>query len=162
VLGAEAVTGHQSFFKDNQGECGCGCGAYGTLKKPNRAGVSCVARKCKCRSCIGLANKRKGQRKQAKAVTALGIPRSSIHPGHEEFLGGAVRVEVKSGAQIKPAVTAYLRCEAQSEAQRPIGDHRPFAAVAMPDGMSDGVVMVRLSALHEFVAAMVENWGEAS
>jgi hypothetical protein len=156
------VTEHQSFFKDNQGECGCGCGVYGTLKKPSRDGTQCVARKCSCRRCIGRASKRKGQRKQAKAVAALGIPRSSIHPGHEEFLPGAVRVEVKAGAQIKPAVTAFLKCEAQSEAARPIGDHRPFVAVAMPDGMSDGVAMVRLSQLHEFVAAMVDNWGEAS
>lgn len=151
---------HTSYFKDNQGQCGCGldsCTLYGTLKKENRAGVRCV-RGCKCRSCMGRANKRKGQRKQAKAVTALGIPRSSIHPGHEEFLPGACRVEVKAGAQIKPAVTAYLKCEAQSEAARPVGDHRPFVAVAMPDGSSDGIVLVRLSSLHEFVAAMVENW----
>jgi hypothetical protein len=147
-----------------QGPCECGvesCDLWGTLKRENRAGKRCV-RGCRCKSCIGKANKRKGQRKQAKAVTALGIPRSSIHPGHEEFLGGAVRVEVKSGAQVKPAVTAYLKCEAQSEAARPIGDHRPFVAVAMPDGSSDGIAMVRLSNLHEFVAAMVENWSEAS
>lgn len=141
-------------------DCGCGCGLYGTPKKANRAGVQCV-RGCKCASCRGRNSKRKGQQKQAKAVTALGIPRSSIHPGHEEFLPGAVRVEVKAGAQIKPAVTAYLRCEAQSEAQRPIGDTRPFVAVMMPDGTSDGFCMVRLSNLHEFVAAMVENWGAA-
>lgn len=147
----------ETFFAD-KGDCGCGCGAFGTLKRPSRDGTRCVARKCKCRRCIGRNNKRKGQRKQAKAVTALGIPRSSISPGHEEFLPGALRVEVKAGAQVKPAVTAYLRCEAQSEAQRPVGDHRPFAAVAMPDGAADGIVMVRLSNLHEFVAAVVENW----
>lgn len=141
-------------------DCECGCGLGGTPKKPNRAGVRCV-RGCVCNSCRGRANKRKGQRKQAKAVTALGIPRSSIHPGHEEFLGGTIRVEVKSGAQIRPAVTAYLRCEEQSEAARPIGDHRPFVAVAMPDGSSDGIAMVRLSVLNEFVAAMVEQWGAA-
>lgn len=153
------MTGHQSFFKDNQGECGCGCGAYGTLKKPNRAGVSCVARKCKCRSCIGRASKRKGQRKQAKAVTALGIPRSSIHPGHEEFLPGAVRVEVKATKrEAGPVWTAYRRCLEQSEAQRPIGDHRPFAAIFMPDGSSDGLVVVALSDLKDFVAGMVDNW----
>lgn len=147
------------FLKENKGECGCGCGAYGTLKKPSRDGTRCVARACKCPRCRGRNNKRKGQRKQAKAVTALGIPRSSIHPGHEELLGGAVRVEVKSGAQVKPAMTAYLRCEAQSEAARPVGDHRPFCAVVMPDGASDGVVLVRLSNLHEFVAGVAENWG---
>lgn len=150
----------ETFFAD-KGDCGCGCGAFGTLKRPSRDGTRCVARKCKCRRCIGRNNKRKGQRKQAKAVTALGIPRSSIAPGHEEFLPGALRVEVKAGAQVKPAVTAYLRCEAQSEAQRPVGDHRPFAAVAMPDGAADGIVMVRLSNLHEFVAAVVDNWEDA-
>ena len=153
------MTEHVSYLKD-KGDCGCGCGLFGTPKRANRAGVQCV-RGCICASCRGRNNKRKGQRKQAKAVTALGIPRSSIHPGHEEFLPGAVRVEVKAGAQIKPAVTAFLKCEAQSEAQRPIGDHRPFVAVAMPDGSSDGVAMVRLSQLHEFVAAMVDNWEEA-
>lgn len=153
------MTEHVSYLK-LKADCGCGCGLYGTPKKANRAGVQCV-RGCKCPSCRGRNNKRKGQRKQAKAVTALGIPRSSIHPGHEEFLGGAVRVEVKAGAQIRPAMTAYLRCEQQSEAARPIGDHRPFCAVAMPDGASDGIVMVRLSNLHEFVAGLVENWGQA-
>lgn len=152
-----------SVFKENQGDCGCGCGAYGTLKRENRAGVRCVARKCKCRSCMGRANKRKGQRKQAKAVTALGIPRSSIHPGHEEFLPGALRVEVKATKrEAGPTFTAFLRCELQSEAARPIGDHRPFVAVMMPEGTSDGLVVCRLSSLHEVVAALVENWGDAA
>lgn len=147
-----------------QGPCECGrdgCDLWGTLKKANRKGIRCV-RGCVCPSCRGRANKRKGQRKQAKAVTALGIPRSSIHPGHEEFLGGAVRVEVKATKrEAGPVFTAYLRCEHQSEAARAIGDHRPFAAVFMPDGTSDGLVTVRLSSLHEFVAAMVENWEQA-
>jgi hypothetical protein len=154
------VSAHQSFFKE-QGPCECGtdgCELWGTLKKENRAGVRCV-RGCRCRSCIGRASKRMGGRKQAKAVTALGIPRSSLHPGHEEFLGGSIRVEVKSGAgDCKPAWTRYTACEAQSEQHRPIGDHRPFCAVLMPPGESDGVVLVRLSNLHEFVAAMVEQW----
>lgn len=152
----------QSFIKDKI-TCECvldSCVLYGTPGRADKEGKRHV-RGCPCNRCRGRANKRKGQRKQAKAVTALGVPRSSIHPGHEELLGGAIRIEVKSGAQIKPAVTAYLRCEAQSEAQRPIGDHRPFAAVAMPDGSSDGIVMVRLSRLSEFVAGYAENWGVA-
>lgn len=137
------------------------CVLFGTPKRPNRAGVRCV-RGCTCPSCRGRANKRKGQRKQAAAVTALGIPRSSIHPGHEEFLPGSLRVEVKATKrEAGPVMTAYLRCESQSEAERPIGDHRPFAAVMMPEGTKDGLVVVRLSNLHEFVAAMVENWGAA-
>jgi hypothetical protein len=154
------VTEVESFLKD-KADCGCGCGAYGTLKKPSRDGTRCVARACKCARCRGRVNKRKGQRKQAKAVTALGIPRSSIHPGHEEFLPGALRVEVKAGAQIKPAVTAYLKCEVQSEAARPVGDHRPFVAVFCPDGSSRMFAMFDLGALDDVVAAVVENW-EAS
>jgi hypothetical protein len=59
--------------------------------------------------------------------------------------GGAIRLEVKAGAQIKPVFTAYLRCEIQSEQHRPIGDPRPFALVAMPDGTSDGLIVMRLS-----------------
>lgn len=129
------MSSHQSFFKDNQGDCGCGCGEYGTLKKPWRDGTACVSRKCRCRRCLGKASGKNGRTKQTKAATVLGIPRSSIHPGHEEHYGGALRIEVKSGkADTGPAFTAYLRCEAQSEASRAVGDHRPFAAVLMPCG----------------------------
>lgn len=143
-----------------RGACGCGCGKEGRFRRPWRDGAVCVVG-CPCRRCLGARSKRKGGRKQSKAVNALGIPRSSLSPGHEEFLGGAIRVEVKSGAQIKPAMTAYLKMEDQSEAQRPYGDHRPFAGIAMPDGSSDGIVMVRLSRLSEFVAGYAENWGTA-
>ena len=153
---------HQTYFKDNQGECGCGCGEFGTLKKPWSNGQRCVARKCKCKRCVGGASGKLGRRKQSKAATVLGIPRSSIHPGHEEHFGGALRGEVKSGkADTGPAYTAFLRCEQQSEASRPIGDHRPFAAVLMPADTSDGLVICRLSSLHEVVAAVAENWGAA-
>jgi hypothetical protein len=58
---------------------------------------------------------------------------------------GDVRVEVKAGAQIKPVYTAFVRCQEQSEAARPVGDHRPFMLVAMPDGMKDGLVVMLLS-----------------
>ena len=36
-------------------------------------------------------------------------------------------------------------CEEQSELARPIGDHRPFMLVVMPDGWSDGLVVMRLA-----------------
>jgi hypothetical protein len=54
-------------------------------------------------------------------------------------------VEVKAGAQINPIATRYLLAEQQSEAQRPIGDHRPFMLIAMPDGMSDGLIVMKIS-----------------
>ena len=137
-------------------EGGCGLAKCKASGQPTKIGHP---KGCVCPRCIGKRNKRKGQSKQAKAVTALGIPRTSIHPGHEEFLGGLVRVEVKAGAQVKPAVTAYLRMEAQSELARPIGDHRPFVAVAMPDGASYGVVMIRTDRLDAAVAALAEQLG---
>jgi len=83
-----------------------------------------------------------------------------LSPGHEEFLGGTIRTEVKSGAQVGPIETRYSAAEKQSEAQRPFGDHRPFCMVAMPKGTSDGLVLVRLSVLHEFAAALIEQWSK--
>ena len=148
-------------FKDNQGECECGCGAYGTLKKPWRSnGKRCVARKCPCRQCLGKTSRKKGDDKARIARKALGI--SGANTRHEELWGGQVRSEMKAGAQVKPAVTAFTRMEAQSEAQRPFGDNRPFVGVAMPDGSNDGVFMCRLSALPEVIAAIAEQWGAAS
>jgi hypothetical protein len=146
--------------KTNKGECECAprCGRFGTLGRPDRLGARHV-RGCDCWVCLGRHSKRNGGRKQAKAVTTLGIPRSSLRPGHEELLGGTVRVEVKSGAQVSPVLTRYLAAESQSESQRPIGDHRPFAFLAMPEDTSDGLVVVRLSAVHEFAAALVEMAG---
>lgn len=145
-----------------KGDCECGvpaCTLFGTLGRPDRTGKRHVRGCAKngCRVCMGRSNKRKGQRKQSKATTALGIPRSSISPGHEEFLGGTVRVEVKAGGRIaNPVWTRFRDCEAQSEHHRPFGDHRPFVACFMPDGQSDGLVVLRLSQVHEFAAAIVE------
>lgn len=73
-------------------------------------------------------------------------------------MGGMVRIEVKAGAQVGPIDTRFRLAEAQSEAQRPIGDHRPFAMIAMPKDTKDGLVIVRLSKIHEFVAALAEQW----
>lgn len=149
-----------SNLKENVGDCGCGCGAYGTLKAPWRSnGVQCVARKCKCRQCAGKNSKKGGGRKQSKALTSIGVPRSSFHPGHEEHIGGTVRAEVKSGAQVGPLWTRYRLAEAQSEAARPVGDNRPFVFVAMPEGVSYGLVVVRTDRLAETVAALAEQMG---
>jgi hypothetical protein len=73
--------------------------------------------------------------------------------GHEENLRGPFRIEVKAGAQVKAVATKFLAAEKQSEASRPIGDNRPFVFVAMPDGMSDGFAVVRLSQLDRVVEA---------
>lgn len=143
-------------FKDNQGECGCGCGVFGTLKKPWRSnGVQCVARRCECKQCLGKGSRSKGDSRARQARKAMAIPGANSR--HEEHWAGAVRTEMKAGAQVKPAVTAFVRMEAQSEQERPMGDTRPFVGVALPDGSKDGVVMFRLSKLNETVAALYEQ-----
>ena len=131
-------------------ECACGCGLFGTPKKNGH-----ISRHCRCPSCQGRRNRTFGRRKQTKVRKQFGIAGPSLGADHEENWRGAVRVEVKSGAQVRPAWTAYSRMEDQSEASRPIGDLRPFVGVAMVDGITDGVVMVRLSRLYEVAAAIV-------
>ncbi len=153
---ARDVTPNQ---KTNKGGCECGldaCELWGALGRPRRDGTRHV-RGCVCMSCRGKRSKAKGSRKQAKAVTALGIPRSSLHPGHEEFLPGALRVEIKAGAQVGPAWTKFLLCEAQANAARAHGDNRPFVAVACADGTKDMLLMHRMSELDAFVEALIEN-----
>jgi hypothetical protein len=144
-------------------ECESGCGLFGRLGRPDKRGRRHV-KGCAdhgCRVCLGRRSKDRGGRRQSMAARALGIPRTSgMHPGHEETMAGAVRIECKSGAQVGPIWTRYLAAEVQSEAQRPIGDHRPFAMVAMPKGTKDGLVVVRLSKVNEWAAAIVEQWSE--
>jgi hypothetical protein len=152
------VTEHVSYMKD-AGDCGCGCGAYGTLKKPNRAGIRCVNRVCKCRSCMGKNNRRKGDRKAATARKQLGA--MGANSRHEEHWGGALRIEAKAGAQVGPILTRYLAAKNQSEAARPIGDNRPFVMAAMPD-RGPGLLVVEIDELAQIVAALLENWGEVA
>jgi hypothetical protein len=106
---------------------------------------------------MGKRNRSKGDDKARKARKALGI--GGVNSRHEEVWGGPVRVEVKAGAQVQPAWTAYLRCEAQSEAQRPLGDTRPFVAVIMPENTSDGVVMIRLTVWEQIIRPLLEEAG---
>lgn len=120
-------------------DCVCGCGLFGTpLKRPEGH-----IRGCKCPRCMGKRNRAKGDSKARQARKKLGI--GGVNSRHEEVWGGDLRLEVKAGAQIRAVATAFLKCEAQSEAARPIGDHRPFMMVAMPDEWSDGLIVMRLS-----------------
>ena len=64
---------------------------------------------------------------------------------------GAVRVEVKAGAQVKPIETRFLAAEKQSDTAKSTGDPRPFVYIAMPDGMTDGLFVCRLSTLKELL-----------
>lgn len=140
------------------GACGCGCGVEGTLRaRPWRDGTRCVKSGCRCNHCRGRANRSMGAKRQARAAQGLGMPVSSLRPGHEEHMAGAVRIEVKGGAQARPVWTRFLASEAQSEAQRPRGDHRPFVACFESDGTTEGLVVIRRSKLAETVAALASQ-----
>lgn len=99
--------------------------------------------------------------KQRAAAKGLHIPPSKFmsQMGHEENLRGPVRVEIKAGAQVGPIATRFTKYEEQSEAARPVGDHRPFVAVVMPEGWSTGIVMFRLTDLDAVVAAYAGEVG---
>ena len=145
-----------SNLKPDPIDCPCGCGASGQPTKnghPKGCANTCVL-------CRNRRNKRKGGRKQTRARQMLAVPRTgSMQPGHEEQFGGLVRTEVKAGAQVKPILTRYLAAEAQSEAARPFGDHRPFVFMAMPDGVKYGLVVIRSDVLEQAVLALYEQFG---
>lgn len=85
----------------------------------------------------------------------LGI--AGANTRHEELWGGAMRVEMKAGAQVSPIVTRYRNAEQQSEQHRAIGDIRPFVLIAMPDGESDGLAVMRLSVLADLLTVLREH-----
>lgn len=120
-----------------------------------------LTRSCKCPKHLGARNKRKGREKQRAAARGLRIPKSRFasQMGHEENLRGPVRIEVKAGKQVEPIATRFLAYEKQSEDARPVGDYRPFVAVAMPDGWASGIVMFRLADLDAFIAAYSDEVG---
>jgi hypothetical protein len=135
-------------------DCPCGdekCHEFGTPKRNGHV------RNCPCIRCRNKRNSRKGDDKARAARKALSIP--GVNSRHEEVWGGKLRVESKAGAQVGPIATRYLLAEAQSEQSRSIGDNRPFAMLAMPDRMSDGLFICRLSNLHEAACALLEQWG---
>ena len=117
------------------------------------------ARRDPCASCRGRRNRRQGLAKQRAARRAIGIPdaKYGTQLSNEESWGGTVRVEVKSGGKAKPVWTRYYDAERQAEASRAIGDPRPFMAVFMPPGLSDGLCVIRLSKLGSVVEALTEQ-----
>jgi hypothetical protein len=141
-------------------ECGCGCEKYG---RPNKWG--CV-RGCVCNRCRGRRNRRGGLAKQRVARKALGIPPNKFGDSAEERWADSLwRNEVKAGAQVEPVATAWRRIEKQVDANRPdVGDDgRPCRAVIMPKGMTDGLVVVRLSSWEQLVRpAMEQFYGRSS
>ena len=73
---------------------------------------------------------------------------------HEEHWSGALRIEAKAGAQVQPIATRFYAAKSQSDAAKALGDIRPFAMVAMPDGKSDGIVLMTLDEFSELLALL--------
>lgn len=132
-------------------ECICGCGAVGAATKRGHV-RSCD--RSKCASCRNRANRKGGLRKQRAGIRAIGAP---VGVGDEENIGGGLRTEVKSGGIAQPVWTKFLASEKQSEQNRPTGDVRPFVALFMGSGTSDGLVVFRLSHVAETVQALYEQ-----
>ena len=105
----------------------------------------------------GRINKQKGHRKQSlarKALEDLFGAEALFHgrkANEEAWTHLPVRVEVKAGAQVKPIETRFLAAEKQPAAAKSTGDPRPFVYIAMPDGMTDGLFVCRLSVLKELL-----------
>lgn len=148
---------------ERKGECGgnrdrcalgAGCPKYGTLGRPDRRGVRRV-RGCGDPAARGRRNRSKGDDKARRARKALGL--AGVNSRHEEHWGGALRIEVKAGAQVSPIATRFDAARRQSEAQRAVGDIRPFAMVAMPDDTRDGIVLLSLADFAALVAVALDN-----
>ena len=108
-------------------------------------------------------NRNKGRRKQNLARKKLKIPNTKFRSmmGHEESWLGHVRVEVKAGKQVQSLWTKFKAAKQQSdENNSAIGNNKPFIFVAMPDGTSDGMVVMELDKLEETVFALLETWDD--
>lgn len=127
------------------------CPLYGTLGKPGRDGRRRI-RHCGDPAARGKRNRTKGDAKARRARKKLGLGGHLTR--HEENWGGRFRTEIKAGAQVGPIYTRFRDAKAQSDAAKALGDIRPFVMVAMPDGTSDGIVLVSLDEFAEIVSLL--------
>jgi hypothetical protein len=133
------------------------CPLYGTLGRVSKDGLRRV-RGCGDPVARGKRSRKQGLAKQRLARKALGIGLSG-QSNEEHWSDEIFANEVKSGAQVGPAATVWLRIEAQVVAnQADFGDRRrPVRAVLMPDGWgTEGLVMVRLSTWEAVVRPALE------
>ena len=139
----------------NQEKCNIdGCPKFGTL---GRAGRDEKRRIKGCGDPVarGKRNRAKGDSKARSARRRLGL--SGANTRHEEHWRGALRVEIKAGAQVKPIFTRFEAAKGQSDAGKSMGDLRPFAMVAMPDGSSDGIVLMSLNEFSSIFSIVLDN-----
>lgn len=139
----------------NQSKCVAdGCPKHGILGRLGRD------RKRRVRGCgdpvaRGKRNRTKGDSKARVARHKLGLSATG-HAGsrHEEHWGGMFRVEIKAGAQVKPIATRFFKAMRQSNESKADGDTRPFAMIAMPEGVSDGIVLMTLDEFAKLVSGV--------
>jgi hypothetical protein len=136
----------------NQDKCSTkGCPLFGTLGREDRQGKRRI-KGCGDPSARGRRNRAKGDSKARRARKKLGLGGHLTR--HEENWGGHFRTEVKAGAQVGPIATRFNLAKAQSDAAKALGDIRPFIMVAMPDGTTDGIVLMSLSEFSELAAML--------
>lgn len=142
----------------NRDRCSLGdaCPKFGLLGRPARDGKRRV-KGCGDPVARGKRNRSKGDSKARRARKMLGI--AGANTRHEELWGGAFRVEIKAGSQIEPIATRFRAAQAQSEQHRALGDIRMFVLVAMPDGESDGLCVLRLSDFGDLISLMRDTGG---
>lgn len=89
--------------------CGCGCGEYGTLKKPWRSnGVRCVAHKCKCKQCVGGRQPGNARRRENKIAKATGGTREPMS-GNLSGIDGRAGLDEWEETMEKAVVRGFRR-----------------------------------------------------
>jgi hypothetical protein len=143
----------KDYCEGNRDKCTVdGCPKFGTLGREARDGKRRV-KGCNDPVARGKRSRTKGDSKARRARKKLGLSATgNAGTRHEEHWGGYFRVEVKAGAQVGPIATRFNQARLQSEASKSLGDIRPFAMIAMPDGSSDGIVLMTLDEFAELVS----------
>ena len=108
-------------------------------------------------------NRNNGRTKQELARKLLKVPDNvgGRIPADEEDWNSNVLFEVKSGKQVDPIATRFYNAESQSQEFQDVWkEKKPFSMIAMPNGTGDGLLICRLSELHNVVAGLLANWEE--
>lgn len=116
-----------------------------------------------CVACRNRRNRNKGKRGQhanrrvIEDVTGVQASWRGKLANEETADHLPVRYENKAGRAggANTVATHYLKAEAQAEAAKRIGDNRPFIATFSPDGMSDGLFVIRASQFAAVIEACV-------
>lgn len=107
----------------------------------------------------GARSRRSGLAKQRVARKALGVaPSHKFGDANEEnWCDPYFQTEVKSGAQVRAVNTFWTKCLTQIQSGQPdFGAQSKIPrVVAMPEGTSDGIVLMRLSDWEKFVKPLI-------